>query len=141
MQKRLTQLENELAASHSPGTSSVTLQPTKASGNAWASAVWGELSGKEFVQVRAYELKSTPHDKTYKVWYQAGDTQPVLIGALDPGPNGAAFASASDLPMTDKGVRLFVTLGDENAKAPTGDALLETKLIAPAGAEKEGEQQ
>ena len=133
-QQRLTSLDSELALARAPGLTTITLQPAKDS-SAWASAVWGEMSGKGFIQLRAYGLKPVADGKAYQAWYQAGEEKPVMLGTLDPGPNGAAFAMGKDLPAAANGGRVFVNLGDESAKAVNGATVMEATLAPPAKAE------
>lgn len=130
-QQRLTTLESDLALARNPGLTTVTLQPSKDSNGAWASAVWGEMAGKGFLEVRAYGLKPAGEGKAYQAWFQAGEEKPVLVGVLDPGPNGAGFAMGKELPAAAKGGRVFVNLAAESAKTVEGTPLLEAKLNLP----------
>jgi hypothetical protein len=142
VQQKLTQNEAELAIAHNPGVATVILQPTKDSNGAWASAVLGEAGSKGFVQVRGYGLKSVSNGKAYQVWFQAaGDDKPVLVGILDPGPDGAAFAQGKDLPSMAKGGRAFVNVGDEKATSVNGSTLLEAKLEPAAKADKKAKDE
>jgi len=129
--KKLTGLEGDLALAHNPGNMALTLAPTKESNGAWASAVVGDQAGKGFAEVRAYGLKPAAEGKAFQAWMQSGTEKPVLLGILDPGPNGAAFAMGKDLPMAKDG-RVFVNLGDASAKDVNGATILEAKIGAPA---------
>ena len=106
-QQRLTTLESDLVLARNPGLTTVILQPSKDSNGAWASAVWGEMAGKGFLEVRAYGLKPAGEGKAYQAWFQAGEEKPVLVGVLDPGPNGAGFAMGKELPAAAKGGRVL----------------------------------
>ena len=143
VQQKLTQNEADLAIAHNPGMATVILQPTKDSNAAWASAVVGDAGSKGFVQVRGYGLKSAPNGKAYQVWFQAaGDAQPLLIGILDPGPDGAAFAQGKDLPsMAKGGGRVFINIGDEKATSVNGTTLLESKLEVAGKADKKAKDE
>ncbi len=134
MQKRLTQMESDLAVAHSPGTTTVLMQPASKDGKAWGSAILGETAGKGFLDVRAYGLEPAPQGKAYQVYLDVADAKaPQFLGTLDPGPNGAAFSEGKDVPASGKAKRVFVVLADETAKDPgKAQPLMQASLQPPA---------
>jgi hypothetical protein len=141
-EQRLSQLETDLQAAHSPGRTTVALRPqdaeeARAAAGAWGSAVWGEIGGKGFVQLRVYGLHPPPQGKVYQAWIEASGGKPHLLGTLDPGPEGAAYVEGKALAAPDTARRLFVTLGDEGATSVGGPTLLQASL-APASARAQG---
>src|SRR5256885_827626 len=72
--------------------------------------------------------------RVYQAFQEGGDGKALVVGVLDPGPNGAAFTAAKDLPEPAAAKRVFVVLNDEKAKeAPAGaKPVIEASLQPPA---------
>jgi hypothetical protein len=137
---RLSRLEIDLQAARNPGRTTVALLPQDAeearvAGGAWGSAVWGEVGGKGFVQLRAYGLRPPPQGKVYQAWLETSGGAPHLLGTLDPGPQGAAYVEGKGLAAPDLARRVFVTLGDEGATSAGGPTLFQASLAPGARAQ------
>jgi hypothetical protein len=128
LQSRVATLDGDLTRLRTAGRTTVILKPaaSKASRKgadtasaSWGAATWGELAdGKTWIRMDAYGLGQAPQGKVYQVWFEGADGSLVEIAKLDPAQDGSAFAEGKDLPATDKGKRIFVALGDEEAKKP-----------------------
>jgi len=128
LQARMATVDGDLARLRTAGRTTVILKPasSKASrkggetaASSWGAATWGEQSdGKTWIRLDAYGLGQPPQGKVYQVWFEGTDGNVVEIAKLDPAQDGSAFAEGKDLPGTDKGKRIFVALGDEEAKKP-----------------------
>ena len=128
LQARVATVDGDLARLRTAGRTTVILKPaaSKASrkgadtaSSSWGAATWGEQAdGKTWIRMDAYGLGQAPQGKVYQVWFEGTGGNIVDIAKLDPAQDGSAFAEGKDLPATDKGKRIFVALGDEEAKKP-----------------------
>jgi hypothetical protein len=136
LQQRVTALDNEVARLHNPGRTTVILQvaaPTRRGvaqqeSSSWAAATWGEQpDGKTWVRINAYGLAQPGQGKALALWLEPTKGEPVLVAKLDPAQDGGAFAEGKDLPAMDESKRLFVAIGDDDAKKP-GQPLMQADL-------------
>ena len=128
LQARAATLDGDLARLRTAGRTTVFLKPAAAkasrkgadtASSSWGAATWGEQAdGKTWIRMDAYGLAQAPQGKAYQVWFEGVDGSLVEIAKLDPAQDGSAFAEGKDLPATDQGKRVFVALGEEEAKKP-----------------------
>jgi hypothetical protein len=128
LQARAATLDGDLARLRTAGRTTVILKPAAAkatrkgadtASSSWGAATWGEQAdGKTWIRLDAYGLGQPPQGKVYEVWFEGLDGNVVEIAKLDPAQDGSAFAEGKDLPATDKGKRIFVSLDAEEAKKP-----------------------
>jgi hypothetical protein len=128
LQARAATLDGDLARLRTAGRTTVILKPAASNASrkgadtvsaSWGAATWGEQAdGKTWIRMDAYGLAQPPQGKVYQVWFEGTGGNIVDVAKLDPAQDGSAFAEGKDLPATDTGKRIFVALGDEEAKKP-----------------------
>jgi hypothetical protein len=137
-QKQVVTVQADLEMARDPGRTTVVMEApaTTAKGKrearpdtaAWGAAVWGESQGKSWQRISAYGLQAPPPGRQISAWFEPIKGTPLLLGKLEPSPNGTALLEAKDLPGVDQGKRLFVSVQETNAKAPGGPVLFEASL-------------
>jgi hypothetical protein len=140
VQQRIGQLETELNRLRDPGRTTVVLQSAgagkrgKAASTAWGAATWGEQpDGKSWMRLNAYGLAPAPAGKVYQSWFVSAAGDSILVGKVEPNPEGNAHEEGKDLPGVDQGKLALVSLDDENAKTQ-GQPLFQAALpkLAPS---------
>jgi hypothetical protein len=144
MSKQVSDLQNEVTLTRSPGRTTVVLESSEPApaarkgkakaaaapaSRAWAAVTWGELpNGKSWMRVNAYGLQQTlDQNKSYHVWMQPTSGDPVDVGSLEVDQNGGGFAMKSDLPAIDQGKAVMLTTDAANTKQP-GDTIAKADL-------------
>jgi hypothetical protein len=136
-QKQVATLQADLETARDPGRTTVVLEaPATGKGKsgprsdtaARGAAVWGESQGQGWLRISAYGLQAPPPGRQINAWFEPIKGAPLLLGKLEPSPNGIALLEAKGLPGVDQGKRLFVSVEETTTKAPAGSVLFEASL-------------